>query len=122
MPSSIFGDFDEGGETSTARTFLAPSAFTASTGTGDIAPPSTRSMPSCSTGGNMPGIELLANTARLTEPSVKITRLPVVRSKLTTARGIVESDMSASGMSVFIKSLNISPFRMLVRSARWEQR
>ena len=70
---------------------FAPWATATEIGVPEVTAPSTRKRPSCSTGGNTPGMAVLAKTAFLISPLDRTTSLPVTNSAHTRYRGTAAS-------------------------------
>lgn len=64
-------------------TTSAPASRSARHGMRSITPPSTYMRPSISTGMKMPGMDMLARTARLTGPLCSTTASPIAASTAT---------------------------------------
>lgn len=109
--------------TFTAITNFAPIFRRTSAGTGLVKPPSTKHLPSDVAGTNIPGIEILALTACITEPFLITTSLPVLTSVATAANGIFKSLNSASPIrerrsaSIFWPRISPFPKKLSLRSS-----
>ena len=98
-------------EMSTAMTRCAPSFCATPTGRLAAAPPSTSLRPSSSTGGNAPGIDMLARIAVASDPSPITTASPVAMSIATARYGIGRRSKSVSPV-VCISSARSSSSRL----------
>ena len=74
------------GESATATTGPGQSRRAGATGTGSMAPPSTRRSPPITCGGKIPGKAIVARTASNTRPWVRTSSAPVSRLVAVSAR------------------------------------